>query len=181
MKNLLTIFFAATSLSVSAQTVEIRKSNPKWEWNNAHYFNGKPQLKPLDWSSYGATFDKKQVVLWSLYAGAGVAFGMREAYHAEPTVFETRWGVGKKSFFGSEAWQRNYVGNTYPGRHKTEIFGNAGRDFWHTAGATSKAFMFTATFSIAIRKQPMKYKIANAVIGYGIQSLFSSMTYNALR
>lgn len=175
--------FVAVKCAAQIETVRGPITHPPHgiKWNQSAYFATAPKLKALDWSTYGKTVDGKQITTWALFAGAGVAFGMREAYHAQPTVFETRWGVGRKSFWGSEAWQRNYIGNTYPGRHKSELFGNVGRDFWHTAGATSKAFMFTATFSTAVRKHPMKYKIANALIGYGLQSLFSSLTYNALR
>lgn len=169
------------SAFVSAQNKLDTNGGPLVVWDNSKAFKNAPKLKPLDWSSYAQTWDGKLYATWFAYAGAGVAHGMREAYHADPYVFENRWGVGSESFFGADAWKRNYYGNNPENAHKSELIGNVGRDVWHTAGATSKVVMFSATFGIAVRKHPIKYKILNALIGYGIQSAFASMTYSSLR
>lgn len=167
----------------TAQTVEHRKAQRGSivKWNQAAYFDTAPKLKPFDWSGYGETWDGKQFTIWAMYAGAGVAFGMREAYHADPYVFERKWGVGSESFFGSDAWKRNYVDNNPDLPHKHEYFGNVGRDVWHTFGFASNAVLLSGSFAIGARKQPWKYKGANFVIALATRSLFASLTYNAFR
>lgn len=129
----------------------------------------------------------KKVATWGLSAGAGTIWGMREAYHADPTVFERHWGVDKYSFWGSHAWERNYKDNRYlspegiPNRHKTEVFGNFGRDFWHTSGYTAGALTLTFSFTIGGSNQPLKYKILDATIGTACFVLPSSLVYKQLR
>lgn len=166
----------------TAQTVETRRDkNSAWKWNNAAWFEGKPKEKFFDWGGYGETNDKKQYLIWAAFAGAGVMWGCREAYHADPYIFEKRRGVGSESFWGSDAWKRNYVGNDPDNRHKHEWLGNFGRDVHHTFGFGSKAVLFTSTFAIGARKHPIKYRVLNAVIGWAIHSAAANVAYNALR
>lgn len=157
----------------------------KWHWNNAYYFKSPQYLakprKALDWSDFTETWDGKQVSFFCLYAISGIAHGAGEAYHADPYVFETRWNVDSKSFWGSDAWERNYFGNNPDNPHRSEALGNVGRDIWHTANFVDYTAGFSATFAISGRKHPVKYRVANALFGCMIRSLFASVTYTALR
>lgn len=58
------------------------------------------QYRP-DWHQYAA---------WTAIGASGALHGAREAYHAQPNVFE-RYGASKAGFWGSEAWKRNYYHN----------------------------------------------------------------------
>ena len=166
---------------LSAQNKLDSNGGPLVVWDNTKAFKNDPKLRALDWSTYAKTWDGKLYVTWLAYAGAGVCHGMREAYHADPYVYEREWNVGNESFAGSDAYKRAYFGRNPNGKHRSELLGNVGYDIWHTAGAASKGLMFTATLGIGIRKQPIKYKILNALVGYGIQSVFASLTYSSLR
>lgn len=189
----LILFFSVFSLAGFAQVQDISRSIPetkpakadKWRWNNARYFKGTDYLskknKALDWSGWMETWDGKQITLFCTYALSGVWHGMGEAYHADPFVFEKRWSVGSKSFWGSDAWERNYVGNNPDNAHRSELLGNVGRDIWHTANFSDYTPAFVATFSISIRKHPIKYRVANALFGCAIRSLFANVTYATLR
>ena len=68
------------------------------------------KLQWYDFSTYKFKGEGKRAV-WISYAIAGLLHGGREAMHAEPGVFEKRFGVSKTSFFGSEQWVRQYKNN----------------------------------------------------------------------
>lgn len=109
----------------------------------------------------------KKILVWTSFSVAGSIYGAREAYHANPFCFEQKWGVDEYSFFGSRQWERNYVGNKYylNATHKTERFGNFGRDFWHTSGYVSGGLVLTGTFIIGDSKQKVKHKVFDMLIG----------------
>jgi len=165
------------------QTVEQRpgKRGPLAVWNNSEFFETAPKPMALDWTTYMETWDGKQFTTWGAFAIAGILHGSREAYHADPYVFETRWRVGSESWFGSDAWKRNYHGNDPANGHKQEYFGNVGRDVWHTFGFGSNALSWGGVWVISTRKQPVKYRVTNLLLGLGVRSLAASLTYNALR
>lgn len=129
----------------------------------------------------------KKILVWTAFGLGGMVWGAREAYHADPYIFEKKWGVDPYSFWGSCQWERNYHGGRYlnesglPNAHKTEVFGNIGRDFWHTSGYVSGAFVLTGTFTIGASKQKLKHKVFDMLIGTGCFFLVSSLTYNSLR
>ena len=165
----------------TAQTVEMRHGSRRIPWNNHAYFESRPKTAALNWGDYLESWDGKTFATWGAFAVAGVSWGMREAYHAEPTVFERAWGVSDRSFFGSEAWVRNYQGNDPDRPHKSELFGNVGRDIHHTFGFGSKVVLVGGTFTIGARRQPLKYRVVNAVIAWGVHSIFATASYQALR
>lgn len=76
---------------------------------------------------------------FGLSAIAGVLKGGLEAQYADVAVFEKKFSLDPYSFGGSREWERNYIGNRYHNEdgsvnpHKSEILGNFGRDFRHTA------------------------------------------------
>lgn len=120
------------------------------------------------------------VAAWGLDAISGVLWGAREAYHADPRIFETQFGVKPDSFFGSQAWARNY---NEGGGHK-QNFGNTFRDVHHFAGTGSVIFYGTATVTICLqggRAGNWKSKVAKAAIGFGIRAGAGALTYKALR
>lgn len=127
-----------------------------------------------------------KVAVWTGYAVAGAVWGAREAYHADPAIFEKRWGVDEYSFFGSEAWQRNYEGNRYAGPdgsinpHKGD-FGNTFRDVHHFAGVSHNVLVIGCTFGLATGKQKVRHKLLDAALGMVIRSAVSNLTYNYLR
>lgn len=144
-----------------------------WFFNTAFTQSQKPK--------YRITFGK--VATWTGYSIAGVAWGMREAYHADPFVFEVRWGATPRSFFGSRAWERNYYGNIYydGAKHKPEL-GNSFRDVYHFTGLLSRGLWVGTTFAIGSgKKQNMKHKLLDVAIGGVVSSLSANFTYRYLR
>lgn len=118
-------------------TIAETKATPdpygRFRWNGSGYFKTNdylqaPDKRLFDWSSYMNTWDGKQAAIWGLLALSGVAHGVLEAYHADQRIFEKRNGVAPTSFWGSEAWKRNYVDNNPDNPHKHELIGNIGRD-----------------------------------------------------
>lgn len=115
----------------------------------------------------------RKILIWGASGISGAIWGAREAFHADPYVFERHFGVEPYSFWGSQQWQRNYEGNRYmgengvPNKHKPEWAGNLGRDFWHTSGYSSALLMIGGTFAIGGSKQSFKHKI----LDMGISSL----------
>lgn len=113
----------------------------------------------------------EKIFTWSAFSISGALYGAREAYHSDPYIFEKKWDVDKYSFFGSKQWERNYHGNRhigesgFPNSHKTEIFGNFGRDYWHTSSYASGALILGGTFVIGSSDQKLKYKLVDMLIG----------------
>lgn len=151
------------------------------QWNNAAFFDGKPKAKALDWSDWCETWDYKQMTVWASFAVSGICAGAREAYHADPYVFERRFGAGETSFWGSDAWKRNYFEHNPEKPHKHQFFGNVGRDVWHTTHFVDTWCLAGGTFVIGGRKHPLKYRIANLALGMGVRWLFQNVTYESLR
>lgn len=138
--------------------------------------------KPFAWydfSTYKFKGGGKRAV-WIAYFAAGVLHGGREAYHAEPTVFEKRFNAAPLSFFGSEQWKRQYYNRDPENGHKPNIW-NPIRDYYHFSGAATKAIWIGGAFTIGMSKQPMKYKLIDLLIGALITSGSASLTYNILR
>jgi hypothetical protein len=155
-------------------------------WNNAPYFRSpdylnSPDKRFFDWSNYVTTWDGKQAAVWGLFALSGVAHGIREAYHADPYIFERRNGVAPTSFWGSDAWKRNYIDNDPDKPHKHEMYGNVGRDVWHTFNQVDLIPLGTACITMGARRHPVKYKVANTIVGIGLRVLFANITYATLR
>lgn len=134
---------------------------------------------------YKVTWNK--VGTWTAMGVSGAMWGAREAYHADSRVFEKKFKVGEYSFWGSQQWQRNYVNNRYyaiDGRinpHKPEIFGNFGRDYWHTSSWLNMGITKVADFSIGNSKQPFKHKFLDLAIGTTISIITANLTYKLLR
>ena len=79
-------------------------NEPDFAWNNSKYFRSYDYIKApdkrfFDWKSYTVTWDGKQAAIWGLYALSGVAHGIREAYHADPYLFERRDGEYRRQQF----------------------------------------------------------------------------------
>ena len=136
-------------------------------------------LNWYDFSTYKFKGEGKRIV-WIAYFAAGVLHGGREAYHAEPTVFEKRLNARPQSFFGSEQWKRNYFDRDPDNGHKPEIW-NSARDYYHFSHLASSTIWIGGAFTIGMSKQPMKYKLLDLLIGTLITSGSASLTYNILR
>lgn len=137
------------------------------------------KLNWYDFSTYQFKGEGKRAV-WISYAIAGILHGGREAYHAEPTIFEKRLNAAPQSFWGSQQSVRQYYDRDPDGVHKPEIF-NPVRDYYHFAGAATKTVWIGGAFTIGMSKQPMKYKLLDLLIGTLITSGTASLTYNILR
>jgi len=173
---------AQTALeTVRGPITETRHAKRAIPWNNYAYFETRKPTKFLNWSDYMESVDKKTLVTWFAFAGAAAMWGARERYHANPYTFEQTWGVDSESFWGSDAWKRNYLFRDPTRKHKSEIFGNVGRDVHHTFGFGSKALLVGGTFSIGARNQPIQYRVANMGIAWFWHWLFANITYQTLR
>ena len=137
------------------------------------------KLQWYDFSTYKFKGEGKRVV-WISYFAAGVLHGGREAYHAEPTVFEKRFNAAPLSFFGSEQWKRQYYNRDPENGHKPEIW-NSARDYYHFSHLASSTIWIGGAFTIGMSKQPMKYKLLDLLIGTLITSGSASLTYALLR
>lgn len=137
------------------------------------------KLQWYDFSTYKFRGEGKRAV-WISYAVAGILHGGREAYHAEPSVFEKRFNAAPLSFFGSEQWKRNYYDRNPELPHKPNIW-NSARDYYHFSHLASSTIWVGGAFTIGLSKQPLKYKIADLLIGTLITSGTASLTYNILR
>jgi hypothetical protein len=137
-------------------------------------------LKWYDFSTYRLKGDGKRAV-WIGYAVAGIMHGGREAYHAEPTVFEKRFNAAPLSFWGSEQWKRQYFNRDPENQaHKPEIF-NSVRDYWHFSHTAGSTLWVSGAFVLGYSKQPLKYRLLDAAIAGIITSAFASTTYELLR
>ena len=138
--------------------------------------------KPLKWydfKTYRFKGNKKQWV-WGGYLVAGVLHGGREAYHAESTVFEKRFGVSSTSWFGSEQWRRNYEDLDPSKKHKPNVF-NTFRDYYHFSSTAQTTILVSGAVIIGTSKQPVKYKVVDTLIAIGLRSAAALLTYNLLR
>ena len=133
-----------------------------------------PSKNPYKWKGNG-----KRIV-WGAYLIAGILHGGREAYHAEPTVFEKRFNVAPTSFFGSEQWKRNYYNNNPEEKHKPNI-GNTFRDYYHFSSTVHTTFLVGGAVTIGVSKQSLKHKVFDTAIAVLIRSIAANATYNLLR
>ena len=123
---------------------------------------------------------QNKIINWSAYAIAGTLWGAREAYHADPYVFETKFNASPTSFFGSKAWLRNYHNLNVAQGHKPEVF-NTFRDYWHFSGTTSKLLYIGASFNIGRHKENWKQLAFELGTGWLISVSSAAITYNLLR
>jgi len=193
MKTLLCIIaFIWVCLSLNAQTKINQTPNPCsgcWGINSIPELSDSDRValrlyqpEKLKWYSfktYKFKGNKKQWV-WGGYLIAGILHGGREAYHAEPNVFEKRFGVSKTSWFGSEQWRRNYVDLDPAKKHKPNVF-NTFRDYYHFSSTAHTTILVSGAVIIGTSKQPVKYKVLDTLIAIGIRSAAASLTYNLLR
>ena len=137
------------------------------------------KMKWYDFKTYKFKWQGKRAV-WIRYVAAAILHGGREAYQADRTIFEKRFGVSETSFFGSKQWVRQYQDSNPELPHKNNLF-NGFRDYWHFSGATTKYLLIGGAFTIGHSKQPLKYKILDTLIGFAGFSATASLTYNLLR
>jgi glutathione S-transferase len=78
---------------------------------------------------------------------AGSLHGGREAFHADPYIFEKRFGVADISFFGSLSWLRKYP--VFDHTRKEREFYTAFSDFWHVAGWMGKCCLIASSLLIS--------------------------------
>lgn len=131
--------------------------------------------------------DWRKATGWVVMGFAGSIWGAREAFYADERVFERKWGVDPYSFFGSHQWERKYKGNRYLNSDgtvnpiKTQLFGNFGRDYWHTSKylvwGAGTVFMFERGLS----KQKFWHKVIDIAVGGVLFSASSNLTYQILR
>ena len=139
-----------------------------------------PKLKWYDFSTYKFKGGGKRAV-WIGYAVAGILHGGREAYHAQPNVFEKAFNAAPLSFWGSEQWKRQYYNRDPETQaHKPNAL-NGFRDYWHFSGASTKYILIGGAFTIGASEQPTKYKIIDTLIAFAGFSATASLTYTLLR
>lgn len=112
-------------------------------------------------------------------AFGGYVMGLREAFHADPNMFERRWGVSDTHFFGSEGWRRKYHNNDPAQGKKSEWLGNANRDFWHLADKVQRGgLVLGVTLPLVQTKMPIRQRLANAGVSMLIYSFAYTRGYN---
>lgn len=140
------------------------------------------QLKPTKWD----------YIALSLLAVDGVARGAYNARYADQKVFEKKFkGISATDFGGSKEDLRKYIideDGTIIGM-KSQLFGNFGRDSWHTLDDIGKwagrlgASVFTFGLTVDIykfKKHPLA-SITKGIAIAGISSGLENMTYHWLR
>ena len=137
-------------------------------------------LKWYDFSTYKFKGGGKRAV-WIGYAVAGILHGGREAYHAQPNVFEKAFNAAPLSFWGSEQWKRQYYNRDPETQAHKQNALNGFRDYWHFSGASTKYILIGGAFTIGMSKQPTKYKIIDTLIAFAGFSVSASLTYTLLR
>lgn len=168
VKALCILIFLILCLSLNAQEKQFLR-----------LYSSEHPLRWYDFSTYRFEGHKKQWV-WGAYAVAGILHGGREAYHAEPTVFEKRFNSAPESFFGSEQWKRQYYNRNPENPHKPNLW-NPVRDYYHFSGAATKGIWMGGAFAIGLSEQPIKYRVIDLLIGGIITSASANITYNLLR
>lgn len=127
------------------------------------------------------------VAAWAFSGLGGAAMGLREAQHADPDVFERPCsetsfficGKSPISFWGSQQWRRKYNNNDPAQGKKSELFGNFGRDSWHTLDKLQRAGLVVGvTLPLIRQNRPMKKRILNSAISLAFYSLMYSFSYN---
>lgn len=184
VKALCILIFFILCLSLNAQTgcfgIDATPTLTTADRMALHLYPAAQPMAWYDFSTYRFRGHKKQWV-WGAYAVAGILHGGREAYHAEPTVFEKRFNAAPLSFFGSEQWKRQYYNRDPETQaHKPNAL-NGFRDYWHFSGASTKYILIGGAFTIGMSKQPLKYRLIDLLIGAVITSGSASLTYNILR
>jgi len=128
-----------------------------------------------------------KIIGWAAMSIAGSFWGGREALYADPTVFERKFGATPYSFFGSHQWERKYEGNRYlgqdgiPNKMKSQVFGNFGRDYWHTSNYVVFGITGSFVFERGCSKQRLLHKLVDISIGSACFLILSRLTYNYLR
>jgi len=116
-------------------------------------------------------------VFLALFAGS--LHGGREAFHADPHIFEKRFGVKDISFFGSLSWLRKYPG--FDQTRKEREFYTAFRDFWHMAGWMGKWWLIASAMLAGSLSDNTGHLILGG-LGIVVVSAFGSRTaYTWLR
>jgi len=185
MKPRLTILLLFTLSALSAQTgcFGINTTTPTLSDSDRVALRLYPSAQPLAWydfSTYRFRGQGKRAV-WIAYAVAGILHGGREAYHAEPNVFERRFNATPLSFFGSQQWKRQYYNRDPETQaHKPNIW-NPLRDYYHFSGTTKNYILIGGAVTIGASKQPVKYKVIDTLIGVLSFSATASLTYTLLR
>lgn len=134
---------------------------------------------------------KERKTFWKDFAGyailatAGAANGMRDAYVAEPSIFQSRFGASKNGWFGSESWRNKYKnGNPDDGEKflgSTSILAPT-TDFYHFSGAMRTTGLIAGTTLITIgEKKPFWHYVLKVTAGGVVYGLSSHVSYNMLR
>jgi hypothetical protein len=124
-------------------------------------------------------FSGWDVLGWTAAGVGGYTMGLREAFHADPTIFERKWGKSPLSFWGSEGWRRKYYDNDPTRGKKSEFLGNAQRDFWHAADKVQRAGLIVGlTVPLVQTKRPLRQRLLNAGVSALVYSFCYTRGYN---
>lgn len=124
---------------------------------------------------------KNKVIAWGLFTIGGGAWGVHEAYYADPNVLEDKFGFSDTSWGGSNAWENKYPGGDYQEGEKPVWFKdktNVFRDVKKTSAYLGRQLPIIAGINITLDKN-RNWK--DYVIGMLLYSGTASLTYNYLR
>lgn len=119
---------------------------------------------------------------WGLCFLGGFTHGLREAYHAEPGIFERRFGAKPDGYFGSQSWKRKY--HDYDGGNAVErsVLYTPVSDFWHVSAWLEKGYLMSGTVVVFIgERRRLKHYLLDFGISFVAASAGSAMSYGALR
>lgn len=111
----------------------------------------------------------------------GIGTGMNHAYHADARIFEKKWGVAPASFFGSQAWRRNYRNMDVEQGRKWGP--NIHRDVWHASSAVATWGKISAAVVVTVgeKRRHWSHYVIDAVIVGAAYGVSSHLTYSYLR
>lgn len=120
---------------------------------------------------------------------AGIAGGVKEAYHADPYVFENNGWNGK--YYRHNAWENNYPGGDWHEGEETikPEFLNGFRDVWHGANDMYWLTLSSATFTLGISegiriskgKSKWWHSVVKGAIIQGVRIGTENIVYSRLR
>lgn len=139
------------------------------------------------WTTSGL-FASLYLLSLSFMVISGAFNGASEAYDADPRIFEKKYSVNEKGWFGSKSWYLGYV--DYPDDKRDRYLGvnsflSFTKDFSHASEAAMFIFSFLGAFLFGLNFKAGSFKWYEQLIRIGLflicYSVTSFLIYQFLR